>query len=241
VVGEALHVEEHRNQRADAPLVVLVHGLLDTSLSFTQVVEHLVSDFTVITYDRRRWGRSRELAQPDTFEQHVADLIDVMDGRRGTLVGHSFGGAVSLVTAALHPDLVASLGVYEPSLSWTEVWPTRAHIREQSRRFEKGHFNSGLAGRPRRTRDEKLRDIAETDHEVDLLERVTLTLDEVTVPTLVGMGGLSAPWRHDVIDWLAGQLHAHVVVIDDAAHTAHRVQPEAFAEFARSAAALAVA
>jgi pimeloyl-ACP methyl ester carboxylesterase len=241
VTAVELHVQEHPSERADAPLVVLVHGLLDSSRSFERAVELLVPDFMVVTYDRRRWGRSRDLDRPETFEQHVADLVAVMDGRRGTLVGHSFGGAVSLVTAARHPELVTSLGVFEPSLSWTEVWPPRAYIKEQQRTYERGHFGAGLDGRPRRTREEKQRDLAETDHEVGLLERVDLTFAEIAAPTLVGRGELSAPWRYDVTDWLAGQLRAEIVVVGGAAHTAHRVQPEGFAEFARSAAALAPA
>ena len=239
MVDPTLHVEEFPADDPDAPVVVLVHGLLDSSSSFQRAVELLVPDYTVVVYDRRRWGRSRDLGRPETFEDHVVDLAAVIGGRRVTLVGHSFGGAVALVTAARHPELVASLGVYEPSMSWTPVWPERSYISQQSRTHERGHFKAGLKDVPPRAREEKLRDMAETEHEVALLERLELDFADVTVPTLIGRGELSAPWRTEVVDWLSEQIRAEVVVIERAAHTVHRVQPEAFAEFARSAAALA--
>jgi pimeloyl-ACP methyl ester carboxylesterase len=238
MVDPALHVEEHDAGDPDAPFVVLVHGLLDSSWSFGRVVEQLAPEYNVVTYDRRGWGRSVDAAPVSSFDDHVDDLVAVMNGRRGTVIGHSYGGAVSLVTASRRPDLVASLGVFEPSLSWTDFWPTRAFIREQ-RAHEAEHMEAGLERRPRRTREQAIREDALVEHEVGLLERISFDFSSVVVPRLVGRGGLSAPWRYGVIDRLCNELDADVVVVEGAGHTAHRAQPDGFADFARQAVALA--
>jgi pimeloyl-ACP methyl ester carboxylesterase len=49
-----MHIEEHRADDPDAPVVVLVHGLFDSMVSFEGVVAELSPDHTVVTYDR--WG-----------------------------------------------------------------------------------------------------------------------------------------------------------------------------------------
>src|SRR6478735_50566 len=64
MIDPALHVEEHPGA-PDAPVVVLVHGVFDSCESFDGVIEHLVPDHTVLTYDRRGWGRSAD-ATPTT-------------------------------------------------------------------------------------------------------------------------------------------------------------------------------
>ena len=239
VVDPALHVEEFTANDPDAPFVVLVHGLQDSSASFERVMQRLVPEYSVTTYDRRGWGRSLDATWAASFDDHVDDLVAVMDGRRGTVIGHSYGGAVGLVTASRRPDLVASLGVFEPSLSWTDFWPSRELIHEQRRTFEKGHGRAGLEGLPRRTREQAVRELALVEREVDLAERVTLDFSDVTVPRLIGRGELSAPWRYEATDRLGEELDAELVVVGGAGHTAHRAQPDGFAEFVRLVVAMA--
>ena len=58
------------------------------------------------------------------------------------------------------------------------------------------------------------------------------------MPRVVGRGALSAQWRFEVTDRLHQELGCGLVEIDGAGHTAHRMQPKGFADFARHAAAL---
>ena len=103
---------------------------------------------------------------------------------------------------------------------------------------EQDHFRAGLEGRPRPTPEERARDRALLEHELTLVREAPFDLHEVVVPSLVGRGGESAPWRVEVTDRLSHELGCDLVVIDDAGHTAHRTQPKAFADFARQAVAL---
>jgi pimeloyl-ACP methyl ester carboxylesterase len=47
--------------------------------------------------------------------EDLAGFLYALDLKKVHLVGHSFGGAISLLTAMRHPDLVASLVLGEPS------------------------------------------------------------------------------------------------------------------------------
>jgi pimeloyl-ACP methyl ester carboxylesterase len=234
----ALHVVEHRADDPDAPVVVLVHGVLDSSLSFEGVVDALTPDFTVVTYDRRGWARSADAAPATSLNDHADDLISVMRGRRSTVVGHSYGGTVAMLAAVRRPDLVAALGVFEPSMQWQSWWPSMDSIVEQSP-DEQEHFRAGLEGRPRPTPERRARDQALLAEELTFIARPPLTFGDLDAPRLVGRGGLSAGWRVAATDRLHEELACGLVVIDDAGHTAHRMQPKGFADFARRVAGLA--
>src|SRR5437899_2509974 len=232
-----LYVEEHRADDPDAPVMVLVHGVFDTCLSFEGVIEYLHPDFTVLTYDRRGWARSSDAAPSESIDHHADDLLGLLDGRRATFVGHSYGGTVALVAAVRQPDLVSALGLFEPSMQWMPWWPSMEEIAEEAP-AEQAHFRHGLEGRPRRTPEQRDRDQLRLQHELQLIAVPPCSLDELTAPRLVGRGVLSAQWRYDATDRLAELLECDLVKIDDAGHTAHRMQPKAFAEFARQVHAL---
>lgn len=66
--------------------------------------------------DRRGYGKS-PVADSYTIAQDVVDLFAVADAlgwETFDLVGHSFGGVVSLVAASMHPERLTSLLVIEP-------------------------------------------------------------------------------------------------------------------------------
>ncbi len=67
-------------------MIVLVHGVLDSSLSFDGAVAELVPDFTVVTYDRRGWGDSRRVDAAETLSDHADDVSprSASGGRRSS-------------------------------------------------------------------------------------------------------------------------------------------------------------
>lgn len=237
MVDPALHVEEHRSDAPDAPVVVLVHGVFDSCASFEAVIEHLVPEHTVVTYDRRQWGRSIDAAPAVALSDHADDLLAVLDERRATVVGHSYGGTVSLLAAVRAPERIASLGLFEPSMQWQRWWPSHDVIAAESV-YEQEHFRAGLEGKPRRTREEREREQALLQHELVLIAEPPCSLDDLRVPRIVGRGTLSARWRFGPTDRLSEELHCELVEIDDAGHTAHRMQPKGFADFVRRAVAV---
>jgi pimeloyl-ACP methyl ester carboxylesterase len=237
MVDLTLHVEEHRSDTPDAPVVVLVHGVFDSCASFEGVVEHLVPDFTVVCYDRRGWGRSVVAPPATSLDDHAQDLLAVLGTRQATVVGHSYGGTVSLLAAVRAPERVDALGLFEPSMQWQPWWPTMDAIAAESP-YEQTHFRAGLEGKPKRTRQEREREQALLAHELTLIAEAPCTPDQLTVPVIVGRGTLSARWRFGTTDHLREELDCELVEIDDAGHTAHRMQPKGFADFVRRTVAL---
>ena len=232
-----LYVEEHVGGAPDAPVVVLVHGVFDSCDSFEAVIEHLVPDHTVLTYDRRGWARSADATPATSLGDHADDLLAVLGGRRATVVGHSYGGTVSFLAAVRAPDRIAALGLFEPSMQWQPYWPTMDVIAAESA-YEQEHFRHGLEGKPRRTREERDREQALLQHELTLIADEPATPEQLTVPRLVGRGALSAKWRFGTTDHLRDDLDCELIEIEDAGHTAHRMNPKGFADFVRRAVAL---
>jgi pimeloyl-ACP methyl ester carboxylesterase len=234
---EVLHVAEHPATDPGALVIVLVHGVLDSSLSFAGVVDELAPEFTVVTYDRRGWGRSRRVSAAATLAEHAHDVIAAMGGRRATVVAHSYGGAVGLLAASLRPDLVAALAVFEPTVAWADWWPDPETLAEQAVHV-RHHFRAGLEGRPRPTPEERARDQALMAHELTLVKEAPCSFDDIAVPCLIGRSALTTPWHMESTARLAEIFASDLVVIEEAGHTAHRTQPGAFADFARRAVAL---
>lgn len=234
--AQELYIEEHAGE-LDAPVVVLVHGVFDSCQSFEGVIDHLLPDHTVLTYDRRGWARSADARPASSLDDHADDLLAVLGGRRATVVGHSYGGTVSYLAAVRASDRVAALGLFEPSMQWQPWWPSMDVIAAESV-YEQEHFRAGLEGKPRRTRQEREREQALLAHELTLIAETPCEPDQLTVPRLVGRGALSASWRFGTTDRLRDELSCELIEIEDAGHTAHRMAPKGFADFTRRAVAL---
>jgi pimeloyl-ACP methyl ester carboxylesterase len=103
--GVSLAVREHGDPAG--PTVVLVHGYPDTQELWSGVVERLVADHHVVTYDVRGAGES---GRPDGLARYALtqlsdDLLAVIeatapDGRAVHLVGHDWGSIQSWESAA---------------------------------------------------------------------------------------------------------------------------------------------
>jgi pimeloyl-ACP methyl ester carboxylesterase len=104
-------------------LVVFVHGVLDRGRSFARVAESFAAECRMVTYDRRGYGASAKAAETSVgVDRHIADLVDVLDGRPAVVVGHSFGGVTAMGAAVRAPELVEALVLYETSMAWVPGW-----------------------------------------------------------------------------------------------------------------------
>ncbi len=128
-VSHGLHVEE--SGPPGAALVVLVHGTMDRSTGFARVARRLDDRYRVLRYDRRGYARSRGLPGPHGCEAHVDDLLNLLDGRHATLVGHSYGGNVALAASVRAPESVNAVGMYETPLPWQSWWPGTTAARRR--------------------------------------------------------------------------------------------------------------
>ncbi len=101
------------------PRVLLIHGGVQGKLgggpsTFDQQKALVGMGWTVFRVDRPGFGASPSRG-PDDQESAAVWAADMLGG--GThLIGHSFGGAISLLAAARHPESVRSLILVEPGL-----------------------------------------------------------------------------------------------------------------------------
>jgi pimeloyl-ACP methyl ester carboxylesterase len=106
--------------------VVLVHGLGTDSSAWDRVAPALAEQHRVITVDLPGYSLKSVVDRVP----HVTELADGLDDRLAELgiqsavfVGHSFGGAVSLLTAHGHPSRCAGLVLLAPGGFGTDLNP----------------------------------------------------------------------------------------------------------------------
>lgn len=102
----------HVERIGTGPVVLLVHGSVNGGAGTWGEQEPLAERFTLLVADRPGYGRTPMIERED-FEAD-APLVAEALGRGAHLVGHSYGGVISLLAAALRPEAVRSLTVIEP-------------------------------------------------------------------------------------------------------------------------------
>jgi pimeloyl-ACP methyl ester carboxylesterase len=101
----------------DRPLLLLVHGGRDHARSWDWVAHALRRDYHVIAPDLRghgdsAWAVGSSYAITD-FVLDIAQLLEAVGEYPVTIVGHSLGGAVSLLYTGIFPERVARLVAIE--------------------------------------------------------------------------------------------------------------------------------
>jgi pimeloyl-ACP methyl ester carboxylesterase len=103
-----LHVE----RLGAGPPVVLVHGSVAGGEAAWAEQMALAARWTLLVIDRPGYGRAPDVERED-FEVDAQLLAEVLP-EGAHLVGHSYGGVISLLAASLRPGAVRSLTVVEP-------------------------------------------------------------------------------------------------------------------------------
>jgi EmrB/QacA subfamily drug resistance transporter len=97
------------------PVVLLVHGLLDSSLTWRKLAPVLAVGHTVIAPDLLGHGESDGPREVDySLGGHAGmlrDLLDALGHDEVTLVGHSLGGGIAMTFAYHYPERVSRLAL----------------------------------------------------------------------------------------------------------------------------------
>lgn len=93
--------------------VVFLHGVFGNARNFAGVLRRLHPDFSTLSLDLRNHGQSphtRTMSYP-AMAGDVLATLDKLGVGRFALVGHSMGGKVAMMVAALAPERLAHLVV----------------------------------------------------------------------------------------------------------------------------------
>jgi pimeloyl-ACP methyl ester carboxylesterase len=97
----------------DAPLLLMLHGWMDSSASFQFTVDALRQSWHVLAPDWRGYGQSEWLNRRYWFADYYADLDYLLDryspDAPARIVGHSMGGAVASIYGGVRPERIAGL------------------------------------------------------------------------------------------------------------------------------------
>src|SRR5881392_3809104 len=96
----------------DGEPAVFVHGSFGWGEETWREQRALADHYKLLLVDRRGFGASSPNGPVD-FERDADDVAELL-GDGSHLVGHSYGGVVSLLAAARRPDAVRSLALIEP-------------------------------------------------------------------------------------------------------------------------------
>ena len=99
----------------DGEPAVLVHGSFGWGEDTFKEQRPLADRYRLLLVDRRGFGRTAPRDGRVDFDADADDVAELLEReRRAHLVGHSYGGVVSLLAAARRPQAVRSLCVIEP-------------------------------------------------------------------------------------------------------------------------------
>jgi pimeloyl-ACP methyl ester carboxylesterase len=115
VAGGRIHYVEMGP--ADAPPLVMIHGILAQLRHFSYGLAERFAEHRVILIDRPGWGYSMlSGARPGIGRQAdmIAEALTKLGAEKPLVVGHSMGGAVSLALALRHPALARGFALIAP-------------------------------------------------------------------------------------------------------------------------------
>ncbi|AHH94390.1 alpha/beta fold hydrolase [Kutzneria albida] len=135
----------HQFGPADGKPLLALHGLSGHGARWRRFAAEQLPGHRVIAPDLRGHGRSTALP-PWHLGQHVADVLGVLDSLgldQIPVMGHSYGGTISLHLADSAPERVSRLVLVDPStglppaatreIAESELWPERFDSFEQVR------------------------------------------------------------------------------------------------------------
>jgi pimeloyl-ACP methyl ester carboxylesterase len=99
------------------PVLLLVHGMAGSSVTWKHVMPALAKRFTVVAPDLLGHGESDKPRAEYSLGTHtdtLRDLLDALGHRRATVVGQSLGGGIAMQFAYQFPERCERLARLRP-------------------------------------------------------------------------------------------------------------------------------
>jgi pimeloyl-ACP methyl ester carboxylesterase len=229
-----------------SPALVFLHYWGGSHRTFDQVVANLSSDCTIVAFDQRGWGQSRDLRGPYGIDQLADDLLDVVHGLdigSYVLIGHSMGGKVAQLVASRQPAGLQGVVLVAPAPPRpnvdAETIERRSHAYDNVDTLN-GALDHALTHHPLHPdlRRQVFTDSLAADSEATLAwplqgmtQDITVAARQITVPVLVLAG------QHDKVDpadRLTADLlpfipHARMAIVNETGHLSPLEAPEQLA------------
>lgn len=228
--------------------VALVHGAGFGPSTFAQVRRELRRAGPVVMVQRRGYGTRSALAPPPRVEDHVDDLVAVLDAagiERAVVAGCSGGATVALAAALTFPDRVVAAVCHEPAVG--SLGPELMALIARSVQTGGLALLQALAGPAtwsrltdgERTEVEAYAPIVADDARAYLAWEPPLDRAAEAAPIICTVGQHSSPMRYSIARVVEERIGAQVVVVADCGHLVQLDAPSAFAAIISAAGAVA--
>lgn len=146
-------------EAGDGPALVLIHGSgpgVTAYANWRGIIPDMAQHFRVIAPDMVGFGYTDCPAEIEDFTldiwvAHIIGLLDALGIEKASFIGNSYGGALSLATAARHPDrverfvLMGAAGLDFPMTEGLrEVWGYEPSLENMRKLMETFAYNSSL-------------------------------------------------------------------------------------------------
>ena len=230
------------------PALLLVHGATADHSRWAPILPRFEDDFTIYTMDRRGRGGSGDTPEYDLMREaeDVAAVVEAI-GQPTFVLGHSFGGLVSL-EAALLTDRVSKLILYEPPIPGISPPIPPDVLDRMEALIDRGKLETALEVMMRevvRMPEHELaayRQLPAWQVRIQLVPTIPreLAIDRtyrfdperfagLKVPTMLLLGGDSPPTVRQEVETVDSALpKSQVVILPDQQHIAMDTNPKLF-------------
>lgn len=229
------------DQLGEGPTVLLLHAGIANRQMWRDHLEPLAAaGYRAVAVDLPGFGEAHA-RQPVAHWEEVALTIDALGIARAALVGSSFGSAVALRVAAVHPERVTSLTLFsaaavpepEPSAELQAIWDAvdqAEEARDLERMVEKivtgwvrprSRASVGPRIAEMQRANQRERGSGDIEFAADPLETDPDRLAAVDCPVLLAAGEEDLPDFREAVETLAARLSSSTgTLIPDCGHLA---------------------
>lgn len=133
--------------RGNGPILLLLPGGDGDADTYDRLADHLATDFTVATFDRRGLSRSGDAGPPSNISTHADDAAQILRTLSDTpaaVFGSSIGAVIALELLTRHPDVVRLAVVHEPPAAALLSEPERSELATAQYEIEQAHVADGV-------------------------------------------------------------------------------------------------